>query len=132
MPLMMREEMRQELIRAAAEGRTLTYGYLMRKFGLSRGRQSGETVVGTLGEVDRYETSRGAPGFAAIVVRQDTGFPGGGFFCWSDIPANLRRPNNLGQNPRLSDAEKKYVRTQQERIWSYYKNHFSIEAHLWK
>lgn len=121
--LMLLEEMRQELIRAAMEERTVTYGYLMKKFGLSRGRQAGESVVGTLGEIDRHEIKKDAPGFAAIVVRQDTGFPGGGFFCWDDIPQGLRRPRDECQNPQLSDAEKKYVRVEQQRIWGYYRSH---------
>jgi hypothetical protein len=119
---MLRREMRRELMRAALERRTVTYGYLMKKFGLPRG-DTGETVVGVLGEVDREEYRRGAPGFAAIVVRKDTGFPGGGFFCWEDIPANLRRPKERGQDPKLSQAEKEYVRGQQEKLWTYYDGH---------
>jgi len=119
---MLREEMRDELLRAALGRGTLTYGHLMKKFGLPRG-DTGETMVGVLGEIDRAESRQGAPGFAAIVVRKDTGFPGGGFFCWEDIPEGLRRPKDRGQDPRLSQAEKGYVRAQQERIWAYYSEH---------
>ena len=115
-------EMRHELMRAALERRTVTYGYLMKKFGLPRG-DTGETVVGVLGEVEREESRRGAPGFAAIVVRKDTGFPGGGFFCWEEIPVNLRRHKERGQDPKLSQAEKEYVREQQEKIWTHYSEH---------
>ena len=111
--------MRRELLSAALGRRTVTYGYLMKKFGLPRG-DTGETVVGVLGEIDREESLAGAPGFAALVVRKDTGYPGGGFFCWEDLPAELRRPKERGQDPRLSDAEKSYVRSLQERIWAYY------------
>ena len=63
--------------------------------------------------------SEGSPGFAAIVVRKDTGFPGGGFFCWDGVPPALRRAKREGSNPRLSDAEKRYVRKLQEGIWSH-------------
>jgi hypothetical protein len=117
----MRDDVRSELVKAANDHRTVTYGILMRKFRLSRGAPGGKGVVGAIGEVDRREAQKGAPGFAAIVVRKDTGYPGGGFFCWGGIPPALRRPKRAGSNPRLSDAEKKYVRGLQEEIWSYYK-----------
>ena len=119
---MVRGEMRRELMRAALERRTVTYGYLMKKFELARG-DTGETVVGVLGEIDREESRNGAPGFAAIVVRKDTGYPGGGFFCWEDIPANLRRPKERCQDPKLSQAEKDFVRGLQQEIWAYYHGH---------
>ncbi len=119
---MLRDEMRNELMRSALERRTVTYGHLMKKFGLPRG-DTGETVVGVLGQIDRAEAQAGAPGFAAMVVRKDTGYPGGGFFCWEDIPAGLRRPKDKGQDPKLSQAEKEYVRGQQEKIWTYYGEH---------
>jgi len=112
---------RRELLRAARERRTVTYGYLMRRFRLSRGAPGGGGVVGVVGEVDRSEARRGAPGFAAIVVRKDTGYPGGGFFCWDGVPPALRRAKREGPNPRLSDAEKRYVRALQEEIWSHYR-----------
>jgi hypothetical protein len=116
------EEMRVELLRAALERRTVAYGHLMAKFGLSRG-DTGETVVGVLGRIDREEALKGAPGFAALVVRKDTGYPGGGFFCWEGLPAELRRPSERSNDPRLSPAEKEYVRGQQELIWAYYGAH---------
>ena len=113
------EDMRKVLLDAAGGRRTVTYGQLMKEFGLARG-DSGRTVVGALGEVDRREYGSGAPGFAAIVVRKDTGYPGGGFFCWDDVPPELRRPQERCQDPKLSQAEREYVKQQQERIWKYY------------
>ncbi len=120
----LRDDVRRELLRAAASGRTVTYGSLMRRFRISRGAPGGKGIVGVISEIDRYEAQRKAPGFAAIVVRKDTGYPGGGFFCWDDISAALRRPKNEGSNPRLSDAEKEYVRRLQEEIWSFYRRGF--------
>ena len=99
----------------------MTYGSLMRKFRLSRGAAGGKGVVGVVGEVDRREAQGGAPGFAAIVVRKDTGYPGGGFFCWEGVPPALRRAKREGSNPRLTDAEKRYVRRLQEEVWGYYR-----------
>ena len=117
----LRGDVRRELLGAASDHRTVTYGFLMRKFRISRGSPGRKGVVGVIGEVDRSEARKGAPGFAAIVVRKDTGYPGGGFFCWDGIPSHLRRPKREGSNPRLSDAEKRYVRDLQEEIWSYYR-----------
>jgi hypothetical protein len=116
------KEMREELLQAALARRTVTYGYLMNRFGLTRGG-TGETVVDALGEIDRVESLAGAPGFAAIVVRKDTGYPGGGFFCWEGIPEHLRRPNERSNDVTLSPAEREYVKGQQERIWTYYREH---------
>lgn len=112
--------LREELLKAALERKTVTYGYLMQRFGVSRGSQAGKTVVGMLDEVDTQERARGAPGFAAIVVRKDTGFPGGGFFCWEGVPAAIRRPWERSRDPKLSEEEREYARGEQRKIWAYY------------
>ena len=127
---MFREDMRQALIKAAVERGTLTYGYLMEKFKISRGSSEGDTVVGALGEIDRREYQVGAPGFAAIVVRKDTGYPGGGFFCWDGVPTELRREKDEGQNPKLSDAEKQYIKDEREKIWNYYQRRYPTHYDL--
>lgn len=88
----------------------------MKRFGLSRGRVLSELI----GLVDRKEYESGAPGFAAIVIRKDTGYPGGGYFCDDGLPPRLRRPRGRSADPRLSGQEMAHVRAQQERIWAYY------------
>lgn len=110
------ETLRQELIRVARARGTMTYGQLMKMMGVSRGRPLFDAIV----EVDRAERSRGAPGFAAIIVRKDTGFPGGGFFCDDDLPPSLRRPFSRADDPKLSAAEANYVKEAQRMIWEYY------------
>lgn len=112
----LKEDVRRELLRAAVERRTITYGYLMARFHLSRGKE----LIGVIGEIDRDEARTNAPGFAALVVRKDTGYPGGGFFCWEGLPSELRRPDAEASNARLSDAEKRYVKGLQEEIWCFY------------
>lgn len=112
------EGLRQELLRAARARGTLTYGDLMRLLGVSRGRPLFDAIVA----VDRAEYRRGAPGFAAIIVRKDTGFPGGGFFCDDDLPPSLRRPFSRAADHRLSAAEMNYVKEAQRKIWDYYSN----------
>lgn len=73
-----------------------------------------------IGLVDRDEYARGAPGFAAIIVRHDTGFPGGGYFCDDELPAGLRRRRERSNDPRLSPAEKSYLLNQQSKVWDFY------------
>ena len=110
------DELRQELLRAARARSTLTYGQLMNILGVSRGRPLFESIVA----VDREEYAKGAPGFAAIIVRKDTGFPGGGFFCDDDLPTGLRRPFSRASDPKLSADEINYVKEAQRKIWDYY------------
>jgi hypothetical protein len=121
-PTMMvpREDVREELLAAAEARKTVTYGRLMKKFKISRGHPSGVGIVGVISAIDRAESERGAPGFAALVVRKDTGYPGGGYFCYDDLPPGLRRPSGQSAKPRLSDAEKKFIGEQREKIWGYY------------
>jgi arsenate reductase len=110
------EDLRRELVGTARARGTVNYGRLMRILDISRGRPLFDAIV----EVDKAEIARGAPGFAAIIVRKDTGFPGGGFFCGDDLPASLRRPYERASDPRLSAAEMNYVKEAQKRIWEYY------------
>lgn len=110
------EGLRLELLRAARARGTLTYGDLMKIMGVSRGRPLFDAIV----EVDKAEYAKGAPGFAAIIVRKDTGFPGGGFFCDDDLPPQLKRPFSRANDPKLSAAEMNYVKEAQRRIWDYY------------
>ena len=115
--------MRKELLGAARAGKTVTYGKLMRSYHLSRGK----ALSSAIGDVDRLEYTRGRPGFAAIIVRKDTGFPGGGFFCDVDLPPSLRRPRARGSDPRLSGEEVNYIRKAQGKIWAFYRSS-GIEA----
>jgi len=110
------EDLRQELLKAAMARGTLTYGELMRILGISRGRPLFEAISA----VDREEYRKGAPGFAAIIVRKDTGFPGGGFFCDDELPPSLRRPFSRANDPKLSAAEINFIKEAQKRIWDYY------------
>ncbi len=123
-PSLVRNDVRDELIAVARKRRTVTYGYLMKKFGISRGHPSGTGIAGVIGEIGRYENERGAPGFGAIVVRKDTGYPGGGYFCYDDLPGRLRRARSQSANPRLSQAEKKYIDAERMTIWNYYQKRY--------
>ena len=104
------------LLASARKRETVTYGRLMKKFRVSRGKVLSQLI----GDVDRKEYESGAPGFAAIIVRKDTGYPGGGYFCGDDLPSSLRRPSRRSADPKLSAAEKRHIEKQRERVWSYY------------
>jgi hypothetical protein len=109
------------LAKTASQRKTITYGRLMKKFGLTRGHGT-KGIVRIIGEVDEFENRRGAPGFGAIIVRKDTGYPGGGYFCYGGLPPGLRRPQGQSANPKLSGAEKEYIASEQKAIWNYYRN----------
>jgi hypothetical protein len=109
-------KVRNQLLRAARARSTVTYGRLMRRHRLSRGRP----LTAVIGIVDRLEAANGAPGFAAIIVRKDTGFPGGGYFCDDDLPAHLRNPRAKCTDPRLTPAQKKHIIERQNEIWDFY------------
>lgn len=110
------EGMRRILLNAASRREIVTYGTLIRAFGLSRGR----ALTRMISAVDQGEYAINAPGFAAIVVRKDTRYPGGGYFCDDALPVKLRRPASGTNDPRLSLVERDYVRRKQEEIWAYY------------
>ena len=110
------EVLRRELARTARSQGKFTYGQIMKLLGISRGRQLFDAIA----EVDKAEYTKGAPGFAAIIVRKDTGYPGGGFFCDDDLPPTLRRPYERASDPKLSAAEMNYVKEAQRKIWEYY------------
>jgi hypothetical protein len=107
---------RADLLRAARGHTVVTYGALMKRHRLSRGRRLSQTI----GDLDRAEYQTGRPGFAAIIVRKDTGFPGGGYFCDGTLPPGLQRPRSRATDPRLSAAEVRHLRKQQKRIWAFY------------
>jgi len=94
----------------------VTYGELMKRHHLSRGRRLSQTIC----EIDRTEYAKGRPGFAAIIVRKDTAYPGGGYFCDEGLPPALRRPKNRASDPKLSLTEVRYLKRQQRKIWAYY------------
>lgn len=110
------ERVRIDLLRAARHGKTVTYGTLMSAFGLSRGK----ALTRMIAAVDRHEYSVGAPGFAAIVVRKDTGYPGGGYFCDDTLPRRIRRASDRGSDPRLSAAEMAHIKRKRREIWRFY------------
>jgi hypothetical protein len=94
------EGVRRELLRAAAEHRTVTYGFLMKKFRLSRGASGGKGVVGVIGEVDRREAKKGAPRFRGDSGPQGHRLSRRGVLLLGRRPAGLEEAEERGFEPQ--------------------------------
>jgi len=127
----MRQDVRKKLIEVARRGETITYGELMKEFGIPRGHPKPGIGIGyVVGEISNYEYSQGRPLLSAIVVRADSrtgicplGHPGGGFFGLDGIPVHLERSPGVYSNPTLSADEQRFVKEEQERVWDYWRTH---------
>ncbi len=111
-PFDMQEAM-DELRELGRGGKTMTYGELMSRFHVSRGRTHG--IAELLWRISEREAcsvglSHDPPHFiSAVVVRSISGYPSGGFFGLAGIPPELERSERMYGNPSLSDDEKRYV-----------------------
>jgi hypothetical protein len=105
----MREDVRRRLIEVARNGKRITYGELMRTFGLARGRHIGKVLK----EICLHEVSNNRPPLASIVVLQNSNYPSTGFL--SVFP---ERYSGLDRN---SPKARQLMREDQERTWAYWK-----------
>jgi hypothetical protein len=101
------------LIRAAREGRTLSYADVLAHFGQ---RITPRRVFGLcrdLGEVCRRNRERGEPELAVLVVRKTDGLPGEGFFrsAWRD---------GSYDGPPSGPRARAYIRDEQERVFDHF------------
>lgn len=127
----MRQDVRKKLIEVAKKRETITYGELMKEFGIPRGHPKPGIGIGcVVGEISDYEYSNGRPLLSAIVVRANSGtgicplgHPGGGFFGLDGIPVHLERPASVYSNPTLTTDEQEFVKEAQERVWGYWRTH---------
>ena len=127
----MRNDVRKELIEIARAGKTITYGYLMKKFRIPRGNPKPGIGIGSVvGEISEFEDRHNRPLISAIVVLSNSaskkcpqGQPGAGFFGIpsSTIPAGLKRSASRQADPKLSQEDLEFVRETQEKIWRFWK-----------
>ena len=68
------------LIRAAREGRTVSYRQLLAMAGRRVGPNNVRALMRVLAEVCRRSEARGEPDLACLVVRERDGLPGEGYF----------------------------------------------------
>ena len=127
----MRQDVRRKLIEVARRGQTITYGELMKEFGIPRGHPKPGVGIGPeVGKISRHEHAQGRPTLSAIVVLASSktrtcpqGHPGGGYFGLPDIPTHLWRPGTEHQNPKLTSDEQRFMVQEQEEVWNYWKTH---------
>jgi hypothetical protein len=87
---MMRQDVHKKLIKIAKRGETITYGELMKEFGIARGGRKPKMGIGWIvGEISGYENAKSRPLLSAIVVKAGSktkvcsqGHPGGVFLAW--------------------------------------------------
>ena len=109
----------EEIRTLAKRGRTVTYGDLMKRYRISRGRAHG--IAEVLWRISEREAclvgaSHDPPHFiSAVVVRSGTRYPSGGFFGLEGIPQDLVRAERTYGDPALSIQEKRYV----EWVWNH-------------
>jgi len=113
------QDVAEDIRKHARRGETITYGDLMRRFHISRGRTHGiAEVLWRISEREacRLGASHDPPHFiSAVVVRAATGYPSGGFFGLAGIPADLERAERSYADHLLSAQEKRYV----EKVWNH-------------
>jgi hypothetical protein len=74
------EEMASELAGVAKKRQTITYGELARKLRLGPRSRWHQWIWEYLDDINRRETSEGRPMLTAVVVTEETGMPGPGFW----------------------------------------------------
>ncbi len=127
----MRSDVRQKLIDVAKRGETVTYGEIMKEFGIPRGHPKPGVGFGYVeGIISEHEYTQGRPLISAIVVGAQSstkicpkGSPGGGFFGLSGIPNHLKRPSSEHFNPRLTEEEQQFIMAEQQMVWDFWRSH---------
>ena len=74
------EEVRLHLVAAAKAGTPLSYGALLEQLGYAFSRPKMRALCAILGAVDEAAARRGEPELAVLVVRQNDGLPGQGWW----------------------------------------------------
>jgi hypothetical protein len=109
------------LVRAAREGRTLSYADVLAHFGKRITPRRVFALGRDLGEVCRRNRARGEPELAVLVVRKADGLPGEGFFrsAWQE---------GLYDGPPSGLRARAYIRDEQERVFEFFSEKASAET----
>lgn len=105
----MREGVRRRLIETARNGARITYGEIMRAFGVARGRHIGKVLE----EICMHEVSNGRPPLGSVVVLKGSDYPSSGFL--------LVFPERYSGLDRNGPEARRLMREDQERTWAYWK-----------
>jgi hypothetical protein len=90
------------LVRAAREGRTVSYRRLLAMAGRRVGPNNVRALVRVLSEVCRRSEARGEPDLACLVVRESDGLPGEGYFA---AEAAKGGPRDASRRARVARAQ---------------------------
>lgn len=94
------QAVRAELVKQATAQQTTTYDQLGQLFGIDIGEISqAMELFRTLDDINRAEHAVGHPLLSAVVVNQDRGLPGKGFF---DLARNLHTLSGADSDAELA------------------------------
>lgn len=91
------EDVRAQLIAAAADGHSITYSELLHQLGHEFTRPKMRALCKVLGAIDEQAAERGEPELAVLVVRQSDGLPGQGW--WVAGGASAHGYDGLWEGP---------------------------------
>ena len=119
----LREDVVRLIVESAKKGRTITYGEIMRKCGIPRGQptHNGKAIGDVVGRISEWTRENWGIYLSAIVVHKDTGYPGGGFFGLSGIPAEFARDEAGWDDRRLTADERSFLSKRQQEVLTWAK-----------
>jgi hypothetical protein len=119
----LREDVVRLIVESAKRGRTITYGEIMRKCRIPRGQptHNGKAIGDVVGRISEWTWETSGIYLSAIVVHKDTGYPGGGFFGLSGIPAKFARDEAGWGDRRLTPGEKSFLSKRQQEVLTWAK-----------
>lgn len=109
--------------KSAKRGLTITYGEIMRECGVPRGQpvRNGKAVGDVVGQISEWTREEWGIYLSAIVVRKNTGYPGGGFFGLRGIPKAFARDEAGWADQRLTADEKIFLRKRRQEAFGWAK-----------
>lgn len=119
----LREDVVRLIVKAAKQGRIITYGEIMRKCRIPRGQptHNGKAIGDVVGRISEWTWENWGVYLSAIVVHKNTGYPGGGFFGLPGIPGEFARDEAGWADQRLTADEKAFLGKRQQEAFAWAK-----------
>jgi len=114
LPSYVRHDVLMLLVLHAQNERTVNYGPIMRACGIPRGRA--ESIVGS---ISKWTFRQWGVYLSSIVVHEDTGYPGDGFFELPGMPLRFRRESDRWADQALSAQAKAFVDECQKEVFAW-------------
>src|SRR5258707_3928306 len=118
-PDYLREDVVGMIIEAAKQKQTITYGEIMRECRIPRGQpvRNGKAIGAVVGLISEWTWGNWRIYLSAIVVHQNTGYPGGGFFGLPGIPSRFARDDAGWSDQRLTGDERSFLSKRQQEVF---------------